>query len=118
MKIIYWDIDGTLLNTGSAGLYAMTEVFQQLHGKDTPMPMIAAGGRTDNYICQQLLYKAHGVMPTDTEVQEFCRHYEATLLKWLRKKRQEWRCVFTSSPASFVFGRVKKCHTAAFNRQQ
>ncbi|MUP50834.1 haloacid dehalogenase, partial [Veillonellaceae bacterium M1-70] len=29
MKIIYWDIDGTLLNTGSAGLYAMTEVFQQ-----------------------------------------------------------------------------------------
>lgn len=86
MKIIYWDIDGTLLNTGSAGLYAMTEVFQQLHGKDTPMPMIAAGGRTDNYICQQLLYKAHGVMPTDTEVQEFCRHYEATLLKWLRKK--------------------------------
>ena len=53
------------------------------------MPKIAAGGRTDNFICQQLLYKATGIMPTDDEVHAFCRGYEKKLLKWLKRKAEE-----------------------------
>ena len=71
MKLLYWDIDGTLLNTGHAGLNAIKEVLHDLKGEDTPVPKIDAGGRTDNYICQQLLYKSTGVMPTDEEVFAF-----------------------------------------------
>ncbi len=89
MKLLYWDIDGTLLNTGRAGLYAIEEVFHMLQGSDVPVPRISAGGRTDNYICQQLLYKATGVMPTDEEVAAFCRGYEKRLLKWLQVKQDE-----------------------------
>ena len=89
MKLLYWDIDGTLLNTGRAGLHAIEEVFHTLKGADVPVPRIAAGGRTDNYICQQLLYKANGVMPTDEEVNAFCRGYEKGLLKWLKIKKDE-----------------------------
>ena len=89
MKLLYWDIDGTLLNTGRAGLYAIEEVFHDLKGADVPVPKIAAGGRTDNFICQQLLYKATGIMPTDDEVHAFCRGYEKKLLKWLKRKAEE-----------------------------
>ncbi len=89
MKLLYWDIDGTLLNTGRAGLYAIEEVFHTLQGPNVPVPQIAAGGRTDNYICQQLLYKATGRMPTDEEVSVFCRSYEKKLLKWLQLKKDE-----------------------------
>ena len=43
VKLLYWDIDGTLLNTGRAGLYAIEEVFHDLKGTDVPVPKIAAG---------------------------------------------------------------------------
>ena len=71
MKLIYWDIDGTMINTGKAGMYAIYDVFHRLMGDDRAVPNISAGGRTDNYICQQLLYQARGVMPTDEEVFAF-----------------------------------------------
>ena len=77
MKLLYWDIDGTLLNTGRAGLYAIEEVFHAMQGEDAAVPPISAGGRTDNYICQQLLYKATGRMPTDEEVSWFFKQMEA-----------------------------------------
>ena len=60
MDILFWDIDGTLLNTGLAGLYAIEEAFSELQGGNVEIPPIAAGGRTDNYICQQMLYKTSG----------------------------------------------------------
>lgn len=90
MNLLYWDIDGTLINTGRAGLYAIEEVFHTLPGKENlPVPQISAGGRTDNYICQQLLYKATGKMPSDADVDRFCRGYERKLLKWLELKQDE-----------------------------
>jgi phosphoglycolate phosphatase-like HAD superfamily hydrolase len=84
LDILFWDIDGTLLSTGRAGLYAIEEAFEGLMGKKVEVPRISAGGRTDNYICQQLLYKATGTMPADAEVFAFCRSYEALLMKWLK----------------------------------
>lgn len=89
MKLLYWDIDGTLLNTGRAGLNAIKEVLHDLKGEDVPVPKIDAGGRTDNFICQQLLYKSTGVMPSDEEVFTFCRNYEQKLLKWLKRRAHE-----------------------------
>ena len=68
MNILFWDIDGTLLNTGRAGLYAIEEAFSELQGKKVTVPPIAAGGRTDNYICQQLLFKATGKMPAHAAI--------------------------------------------------
>ena len=85
MDILFWDIDGTILNTGRAGLYAIEEAFASLKGSQVTIPTIAAGGRTDNYICQQLLFKATGVMPSHEEVDVFCRQYETLLSHWLTK---------------------------------
>ena len=87
MKLIYWDIDGTLVDTGMAGMHAIHEVFHALQGHDRVVPRLSAGGRTDNYICQQLLYQATGVMPSDEEVDTFCRGYEKNLMKWLKKMK-------------------------------
>ena len=91
MKLLYWDIDGTMINTGMAGMHAIYDVFHRLMGDNAAIPHISAGGRTDNYICQQLLYQARGVMPTDEEVFAFCREYEQSLLTWLKKTRESSR---------------------------
>lgn len=91
MKLIYWDIDGTMINTGMAGTHAIYDVFRRLMGDDAAVPHISAGGRTDNYICQQLLYQARGVMPTDDEVFSFCREYERNLVRWLDVTKQDSR---------------------------
>ena len=89
MKLLYWDIDGTLLNTGHAGLNATKEVLRDLNGEDTPVPKIDAGGRTDNYICQQLLYKSTGVMRPMKKSLPFAAIMSKKLLKWLKRKAHE-----------------------------
>ena len=38
MKLIYWDIDGTLVDTGMAGMHAIHEVFHALQGHDRVVP--------------------------------------------------------------------------------
>ena len=85
VKILFWDIDGTLLQTGHAGAFAIKDAFTELKGDTIELSGFNAGGRTDNYICQQLLYRASGKMPSDQEVDTFCRHYETLLVKYLKK---------------------------------
>ena len=46
MKLLYWDIDGTMINTGMAGMHAIYDVFHRLMGDNTAIPHISAGGRT------------------------------------------------------------------------
>lgn len=89
MNVLFWDIDGTLLQTGKAGLYAFEQVFDELQGERVNLSGFNAGGRTDNYICQQLLYRATGRMPDHEEVRKFCHHYEKLLLQCLEKTEGE-----------------------------
>lgn len=90
MKILFWDVDGTLLHTGRAGLFAIEQALTDLTGNDQiKLQRFNAGGRTDNYICQQILYQATGQMPTDEEVFSFCRHYETLLVDFLKRTQGE-----------------------------
>lgn len=89
MNFMFWDIDGTLLQTGKAGLYAFEQAFTELTGQPVTLSRFAAGGRTDNYICQQLLLQATGQMPEHDEVARFCRRYEELLLPCMRQTKGE-----------------------------
>ena len=90
MKILFWDVDGTLLHTGRAGLFAIEQALTDLTGNDQiKLQRFQAGGRTDNYICQQILLQATGVMPTDQDVFSFCRYYEKLLVEFLKKTQGE-----------------------------
>lgn len=55
MKLILWDIDGTLLRTGRAGINALVRAFVQLHGREPNMSKIEVAGRTDKWITARML---------------------------------------------------------------
>ncbi|MBN2356934.1 HAD hydrolase-like protein [candidate division KSB1 bacterium] len=50
MKLILFDIDGTLIHSGGAGVRAMTDAFEQLHGVADAFQGISLAGRTDTTI--------------------------------------------------------------------
>ena len=55
MRLILFDIDGTLLLSGGAGTRALNRSFQTLYGLDDSMEQIQVGGRTDPDIVREVL---------------------------------------------------------------
>ena len=56
--LILFDIDGTLLLSGRAGLRAMTRAFQQAFGIEDAFKGESFGGRTDSYLVSKALTQA------------------------------------------------------------
>ncbi len=63
--LILFDIDGTLLLTGRAGLRAMEATFRSLFGVDEAFTGVSAGGRTDSFLVSQAL--THAGLPDTPE---------------------------------------------------
>jgi phosphoglycolate phosphatase len=59
MKLLLFDIDGTLILSGGAGLRAMTRAFEQLYDIPDGFAGVNLSGRTDNSILQDALAKFH-----------------------------------------------------------
>ncbi|MBX7147625.1 HAD hydrolase-like protein [bacterium] len=59
-KIFLWDIDGTLLLTGGAGVVAFERVFESLFGKKNIWDNINPDGRTDPSIVDEIFEKNFG----------------------------------------------------------
>lgn len=79
MKILFWDIDGTLLKTAKAGLYAFEEaIAATLHTK-FDFTKIKTAGMTDYYISHQVLFLATGREPPVHDVCNLIKCYEKAL---------------------------------------
>ncbi len=89
MNIFFWDIDGTLIRTSKAGLFALNKAADDLWGQPVNMDVIEAAGMTDNYISRQMLRSLLGREPQQEEIQSLCRHYES-LLPGQLATRQGW----------------------------
>lgn len=70
MKLLLFDIDGTLLLSGGAGKRAMNRAFAQLYGFDEILDGISLSGRTDNTIMKDAYVRAN-VDFSDEELQRF-----------------------------------------------
>lgn len=57
MKLLLFDIDGTLILSGGAGLRAMTRAFARLYGIADGLAGVNLSGRTDNSILRDALAK-------------------------------------------------------------
>jgi phosphoglycolate phosphatase-like HAD superfamily hydrolase len=56
MRLILWDIDGTLVSTAGHGRYAFFEAFEALFGRPIEDdPPVAMGGRTDHSIALEIM---------------------------------------------------------------
>ena len=66
MKYLVWDIDGTLIKTGRAGLHALKQTMLDLYSIETEFDF-PAGGRTDRFISYELLKKVAHIPLTEQE---------------------------------------------------
>lgn len=83
-RLILFDIDSTLINTGGAGVTALKLATKERLGVDEPLTGIEIAGRTDSGIVRQILAK-HGMESTEEEVRAFLDHYVELLAKQLPK---------------------------------
>lgn len=79
LNILFWDIDGTLIRTDKAGLYAFAQATTELWGKMVDFDNIATAGMTDNYIARQIIEEACGRTAGKAEINSLCRRYEELL---------------------------------------
>ena len=63
MSLLFFDIDGTLLLSGGAGVRAMTRAFEQVFGVAEAFDGILVAGHTDTYLLSQAL-KRVGIADT------------------------------------------------------
>lgn len=78
-KLILWDIDGTLIRTGGAGVRAMTRAFSETCGIADALHRVEVAGRTDRLIMTDAL--ALSGRPLDDALLEEFRSLYCTYLR-------------------------------------
>lgn len=79
MRILFWDIDGTLLKTAKAGLFAFEQVIQEVLNIPFDFSTINTAGMTDYYIAHQVIKLATGREPAVQEICQLIARYEEVL---------------------------------------
>lgn len=84
-KVICWDIDGTLLSTGRAGIYAWEEAVKSLLSTTLDLSVFKSAGLTDIEIAEKILCSAD-VDADGNSVYQLVKLYEDYLPKSLYRK--------------------------------
>ncbi|MBP2627114.1 MAG: hypothetical protein H6Q68_1825 [Firmicutes bacterium] len=87
MRILFWDIDGTLLKTAKAGLYAFEQVIQEILTIPFDFSTIKTAGMTDYYIAYQVIKLATRREPTYHEICNLIARYEEVLPSHLAARK-------------------------------
>jgi phosphoglycolate phosphatase len=81
-RLLLFDIDSTLVNTGGAGFKALQLVVENRYGVTDDLHDIEIAGRTDSGIAASIL-KKYGVLPTKKNVTTFLDEYVDLLARLL-----------------------------------
>jgi phosphoglycolate phosphatase-like HAD superfamily hydrolase len=73
-KLILWDIDGTLIVSGRAGIFALAKAFQKIHGREPDFSRLDVSGRTDKWIARQVL-EQQGIEPSAENIHAYLEAY-------------------------------------------
>ena len=84
-RLILWDIDSTLVNTGAAGQHALVRATIEWFGGEGDLTGVEIAGRTDRAIAHQILQK-YGKAVTDESVNSFLDRYIALLPEELPRR--------------------------------
>jgi phosphoglycolate phosphatase-like HAD superfamily hydrolase len=80
MKFILFDIDGTLIDSGGAGLGALDLAFREMYSVDDAFRDIPMAGRTDLQIIREGL-ELHGIGYSEGAIPEFSKTYIKYLMQ-------------------------------------
>jgi len=83
---LFWDVDGTLLTTARAGVYALEAALRDVTGKDADLQQMVTAGLTDAEVAALALATA-GREADDDVVDAFLRAYERHLPECLHRRR-------------------------------
>jgi phosphoglycolate phosphatase-like HAD superfamily hydrolase len=85
MTVLFWDIDGTLLTTGKAGVPAWEEAVREVVGHDFQLSSFRVAGLTDFQIAVRT-FEMLGVEADDETLRRMVRRYEELLPESLPQK--------------------------------
>jgi phosphoglycolate phosphatase len=86
--VLLWDIDGTLLSTGRAGIFALEEAAREVCSSEVDLSRMKTAGLTDGEIAQAVIVECGGE-DSPERVEEFLAAYERHLpdrLHWRKGK--------------------------------
>jgi len=86
MRVLLFDIDGTLIRSGGAGKAAMEAGLRSAFGVREIVDRVAYSGRTDPGIVRELL-ALHGIEPSDTNARRLKAAYLSHLPAMLHRMR-------------------------------
>ena len=78
MTVLFWDIDGTLLTTGKAGVPAWEEAVREVIGHDFQFSSFRVAGLTDFQIAVRT-FEMLGVEANEEMIRRMVRRYEELL---------------------------------------
>lgn len=78
MIVLFWDIDGTLLSTARAGMFAWEDALREVAGREFDHNSLRTAGLTDYQIAQRTL-EMIGLDRDPAVVERFLRRYEELL---------------------------------------
>jgi phosphoglycolate phosphatase-like HAD superfamily hydrolase len=84
-RLILWDIDSTLVNTGAAGQHALVRATIEWFGGEGDLNGVEIAGRTDRAIAHQIMEK-YGKPATNLNVDAFLDRYVSLLPEELPKR--------------------------------
>ncbi len=84
-KLILWDIDGTLIVSGRAGIFALAKAFHKMYGREPDFTKLDVSGRTDQWIARQVL-EQQGVHATPENIHAYLETYLESLLGELQAR--------------------------------
>ena len=85
MNIVFWDIDGTLVRTGKAGLFAFQSAIAELGFRQPELHRIQAAGMTDYSIAAQIIAAVTGRQAQHEEITALTARYEELLPEHLAR---------------------------------
>lgn len=86
MDIVFWDIDGTLIRTGKAGLFAFQAAVAERWPDPIDFRQIHTAGMTDYSIASEILATITGRPPTHQETKALAGRYEELLQEHLAQR--------------------------------
>src|SRR5687767_13843723 len=78
MIVLFWDIDGTLLTTGRAGVPAWEDAVREVVGHDFELSRFRIAGLTD-YQIAVLTFESLGMVVDEDTIRRMVRRYEELL---------------------------------------
>jgi phosphoglycolate phosphatase-like HAD superfamily hydrolase len=102
LKVILFDIDGTLIRAGGAGRKALNDAAQRLYGKAAVCDELSLAGRTDLWNFSAACSLATGRKATPAAVERLHREYIRLLPRYVRRAIREKTYVLPAGIRSLV----------------